>query len=468
MLIVATSLARDGDDSETAIFKGVCTDLPDRSERLYSFIHCVTEVMAPGSRALYCFPEDKPMSELIDNRARRIAALKDIIQHLHKGEAPDAVRAQLREIVRQTDACEIMAMEQELIAGGMPVEEVRSMCDLHSQVTRDVLVQLPAKPIAPGHPVDTFRRENAALRELILKMRSTMAAISALDHSADCASQLFQLRQDSNELMDLDKHYQRKEHALFPFLEKHGITGPSKVMWAKDDDVRALLKLLNQATDNCRPAASECKNVCNKFATPALSAVEEMIFKEENILLPMSQQTLTENEWAEIWVASPKYGWCLVEPQQGYKPPQPVEAKTPAVPNDGTIMMPTGHVTVEQLTSVLSTLPLDLTFIDADDRVAFFSEGPDRIFARSRAIIGRKVQHCHPPSSVDVVDRILADFRAGSQNVAEFWIDFHGKYVHIRYFAVRNSEGHYLGTVELTQDIAPLRQLQGERRILEY
>ena len=408
------------------------------------------------------------MSELIDNRARRIAALKGIIHHLHKGEAPDAVRAQLREIVRQTDACEIMAMEQELIAGGMPVEEVRSMCDLHSQVTGDVLVQLPAKPIPPGHPVDTFHHENAALRQLVVKLRSTIAEITALDDSADCVRQFFQLRQDSNELMDLDKHYQRKEHALFPFLEKHGITGPSKVMWTKDDDVRALLKLLNQAAHDCRPVASECKNVCNKFAALSLNAVAEMIFKEENILLPMSQQTFTENEWAEIWAAWPKYGWCLVEPQQGYKPPQPVEAKTPAVPTDGTIMLPTGHVTVEQLTSVLSTLPLDLTFIDADDRVAFFSEGPDRIFARSRAIIGRKVQHCHPPSSVDVVDRILADFRAGRQNIAEFWIDFHGKYVHIRYFAVRNTEGTYLGTVELTQDIVPLRQLQGERRILGY
>jgi len=408
------------------------------------------------------------MSELIDNRARRIAALKDVIQHLHRGEAPDAVRDQLREIVRQTDACEIMAMEQELIAGGMPVEEVRSMCDLHSQVTRDVLVQLPAKPILPGHPVDTFRRENAALRQLVLKIRSIMAGIAALDDYADCTSQLLQLRQGSNELMDLDKHYQRKEHTLFPFLEKHGVTGPSKVMWAKDDEVRSLLKTLNQAAHDCRPVVSECKVVCGKFAAPALNAVEEMIFKEENILLPMSQQTLTENEWAEVWAASPKYGWCLVEPQQGYRPPQQAEALTPAVPADGTIMMPTGHVTVEQLTSVLSTLPLDLTFIDADDRVAFFSEGPDRIFARSKAIIGRRVQHCHPPSSVEVVDRILDDFRTGRQNVAEFWIEFHGKFVHIRYFAVRNPKGEYLGTVELTQDIAPLRLLQGERRILEY
>jgi len=131
-------------------------------------------------------------------------------------------------------------------------------------------------------------------------------------------------------------------------------------------------------------------------------------------------------------------------------------------------MMPTGNVTVEQLTSVLSTLPIDLTFVDANDRVAFFTEGPDRIFARSKAIIGRKVQHCHPPSSVDVVDHILDDFRAGRQNVAEFWINLRGKFVYIRYFAVRDKEGKYLGTVELTQDIAPLRELAGERRLLQY
>ena len=407
------------------------------------------------------------MSELIDNRARRIATLKEIIQHLHKGEAPEAVKDQLREMVRQTNPSEIMAMEQELISGGMPVEEVRSMCDLHSQVTREALVQLPANPIAPGHPVDTFRRENAAIREVIAKIRTTLSEITALEDGQECKSQLFQLRQNANELMDINKHYQRKEHALFSFLEKHGITGPSKVMWVKDDDIRAALKGMNQATHDCQATVGDCKKLAGSVL-PALGAVEEMIFKEENILLPMSLQTLTENEWAEIWASSPQYGWCLVEPQEGYKPPKSAGAATPTVPGDGTITMPTGHVSVEQLTSVLSTLPMDLTFVDADDRVAFFSEGPQRIFARSKAIIGRKVQHCHPPSSVDIVDRILDDFRAGRQNVAEFWIDFHGKFVHIRYFAVRNKEGKYLGTVELTQDIAPLRALSGERRLLEY
>lgn len=409
------------------------------------------------------------MSELIDNRATRIAALKGIIQQLHSGAAAETVKERLREIVRRTDATEIMAMEQQLMAEGMPVEEIRSMCDLHSQVTRDLLVQITPPPaIQPGHPIDTFRQENAAIKDVIAKMRAAFAELSKLEDSAEAKESMLRLRQSANELMDLDKHYQRKEHVLFSCLERHGISGPAKVMWAKDDDIRKLLKEMNQAARDCPLTVPAIKEFFAHYAQPALAAVEEMIFKEENILLPMSLQTLTENEWAEIWAASPKYGWCLVEPRQGYTPPQVSGASTLVVPNDGTITLPTGHVTVEQLTAVLSTLPLDLTFVDAEDRVAFFSEGPERIFARSRAIIGRKVQHCHPPSSVEVVDRILGDFRAGRQNVAEFWINFRGRFVHIRYFAVRDKQGKYLGTVELTQDLSPLRELQGEKRLLQY
>lgn len=409
------------------------------------------------------------MSELIDNRKQRVSVLKEIILHLHAGGTPDVVKNQLREIVRQTDATEIIAMEQDLMAEGMPVEQVRSMCDLHSQVTRDVLVQLtPPQSIQPGHPVDTFRRENAALKKVIARMRALVADVATLEGDADAAESLYRLRQFANDLMDVDKHYQRKEHALFSCLERHGITGPSKVMWAKDDEVRSLLKQMNQAAHDCSSTAGSIRQFFAESGEAALLAAEEMIFKEENILLPMSLQTLTDSEWAEIWTSSAQYGWCLVEPRAGYSPQTATDPASSSMPKDGAIMMPTGHVTVEQLTAVLSTLPLDLTFVDADDRVAFFSEGPSRIFARSKAIIGRKVQHCHPPKSVDTVNRILEDFRAGHEHVAEFWINFQGKFVHVRYFAVRDKDGTYLGTVELTQDIAPLRALQGERRLLEY
>lgn len=404
------------------------------------------------------------MSELIDNRAQRVRQLKQIIKHLHAGKPASEVKSQLEQVVRATDYSEVVAMEQELLAEGMPVEELRSMCDLHSQVTRDLLVAPPPRTVPPGHPVDTFRRENEALRGVLLRMRIARKDIEAMPEAADCSRKLFEWRQAYNELMDVEKHYQRKEHCLFPALEAHGITGPPKVMWAKHDDTRALLKDLGLALKQPETRAGAWKLLSATAGAVAEDSVEEMIYKEENILLPMSLGALTEEDWAVIFHASPRYGWCLVEPQTGYTPP---DTSTPA-PASGGIQLPTGNVSIEQLTALFNTLPFDLTFVDADDRVAFFSEGPQRVFARSRAVLGRKVQHCHPPKSVDVVDRIVGDFRAGRQNVAEFWINFLGRFVYIRYLAVRDEQGQYLGTLEVTQDIGPIRALEGERRLLEY
>jgi len=407
------------------------------------------------------------MSEIIDNKAHRIRTLKEIIKHLHAGKPPEEVKAKLQELVRETDASEIAAMEQELIAEGMPVEEIQSMCDLHSQVTRDVLVQIPTKQLEPGHPADTFRRENEALGAVVLKAREAMSEIRDPSNE-DAEASLLKWRQAVNELMDVDKHYQRKEHVLFSRMEQHGITGPSKVMWAKDDQIRNSLKLLSAALAASGKSRADWAEVSSTVGDVALSAVEEMIYKEEKILLPMLMNTLTEEDWAEIWAASPRYGWCLVEPREGYRPPETVVTESVALASSDAVQLPTGNLTIRQLVGVFSTLPVDITFVDADDRVAYFSEGPDRIFARSKAIIGRKVQYCHPPSSVDVVNRIITDFREGNQSVAEFWIPFEGRYVHIRYFAVRDNAGEYLGTLEVTQDIGPLRKLEGERRLLQY
>jgi hypothetical protein len=209
----------------------------------------------------------------------------------------------------------------------------------------------------------------------------------------------------------------------------------------------------------------------------------------------MALETLTDTEWGEIWAQTPQIGYCLVEPRTGWVPPAAEEhvsraaaeaasrsgiAFDPAGPHPagppfrpdavsaGSIVLPTGSLTLEQLKAIFAVLPVDLTFVDADDRVRFFSEGPKRVFHRGRAVIGRKVQHCHPPASVGSVERILADFREGRQDVAEFWIDFRGRFVHIRYFAVRDEGGRYLGTLEVTQDLTRERALEGERRLLQY
>jgi DUF438 domain-containing protein len=406
------------------------------------------------------------MSELIDNRTQHVRTLKGIIKRLHAGEAPDAVRTSLRELVCQTDHSEVMAMEQELIAEGMPVVEIQDMCDLHSQVTHEVLVQLAPAPLPPGHPVDTFRRENEALRQSMSRLQIAMNRVLETADDGDASAPLLEWRQALNELQDVDKHYQRKEHLLFSGLERHGITGPSKVMWGKDDQIRQLLKDVGLALREADTSVAEWKLLAATTGAAAANAVHEMIYKEEQILFPICLERFTADEWAEIWASSPRYGWCLVEPRQGYKP-----AGSQASGRDsetGGVSLPTGTLALEQLIAIFSALPVDLTFVDADDRVAFFSEGPNRVFARSRAIVGRMVQNCHPPRSVEVVERIIGDFRSGRQSVAEFWIQFVGRFVHIRYFAVRSEDGRYLGTLEVTQDVGSMRALEGERRLLEY
>ncbi len=407
------------------------------------------------------------MSELINNRAKRIEMLKGIIQKLHQGVAPDDVRHELQEVVQHADAGEIAAMEQEIIASGVSVDEVKSMCDLHAQVVRDILQQ-PQVDVDPGHPADTLKRENAAIREVCQRMRDAIAAMRALPEDADSGEPLTQWQQALNDLMDVDKHYCRKEDLFFSILERHGITGPSKVMWAVHDEARKRLKALAEALQLTDVTAGELVVVADTVAADALTIIENMTSKEEDILLPMMLQTVTEDEWGEIWAQSPRYGWCLVEPADEYRPPEPKgPEQTVELPRDRAVVFPTGYVDFEQLKGIFSALPVDLTFVDADDRVRFFSEG-ERIFARSKAVIGRKVQHCHPPHSVHIVDQIVSDFRTGRQDIAEFWIELHGKFVHIRYFAVRSDDGAYLGTLEVTQDLTRLRALRGERRLLQY
>ena len=430
------------------------------------------------------------MSDLLDNRAQRIRTLKRIIVTLHEGAEPDTVREQLRQLVRTCDATEIAQMEQELIAEGVPVEQIMGMCDLHASVVREMLAEHPIPLLTPGHPVTTFRRENDALKQQTRLLRDGLDALSAApghDQLDRCLALL-------NELMDIDKHYLRKEHLLFSVLERHGITGPSEVMWAKDDEVRALLESFGACLRRPDAPAEALALIGPTIGITALDAVDEMVFKEERILLPMALQTLSEFEWGEIWEQSPQFGWCLVDPDMRYRPPpaqraaapEPVReraeregialnivppASTGAAPARGSLMFPTGSLTLEQVKAIFSMLPVDLTFVDADDRVRFFSEGPDRVFVRPKAVIGRQVQHCHPPGSVHIVNRIVEDFRAGRQDVAEFWIELahpRTRFIHIRYFALRDESRTYLGTLEVTQDITHERSLTGERRLLQY
>jgi DUF438 domain-containing protein len=280
-------------------------------------------------------------------------------------------------------------------------------------------------------------------------------------------------------LAEYEKHYLRKENILFPYLEKHGFAGPSTVMWAIHDDIRegwrALAELLAAGPEG--HPDSFVKRIAAVYE-PLAKALCEMFYKEENILFPAALERLSTEEWLAVYAQGPEIGYAWIVPAETWArevsaagtavPPAREQEKAPA---QGLLRLDTGAMTLEELNRLINYLPIDITYVDREDRVRFFSLGKDRIFARTAAIIGRKVQQCHPPASVDRVQRILDDFRAGVRDVAEFWIqagaDQEQQFIHIRYVALRDERGDYQGTLEVTQDVTHIRRLEGERRLLD-
>lgn len=409
------------------------------------------------------------MSELINNSQNRRDLLKHLILQLHKGEAPDIVRNRLIDLLRSIPYNEVVLVEQELIAEGLPEEEVLKFCDIHTAVLDGSIDVSGQKGIPSGHPVDTYKKENIELKKVVSQIREKFSLLQSVG-ADEMKKYLIDLKSLLNQLSDVDKHYRRKEYLLFPFMEKHGITGPPKVMWGKHDETRELLKAAHEAINvNSEISVEELLSAITYIIQPALTAVEGMIMKEEEILLPMTMDTLTEEEWYQAYQQSPEIGFCIYDPKDEWVPQHKVSASTVEYSTDGSrIVLPTGSFNIEELVGLFNNLPMDITFVDKDDKVRFFSLGEHRIFDRNRAIIGRDVQLCHPPGSVHIVEQILSDFKSGKESKAAFWINFKEMFVYIEYIAIRNEKGEYLGVIECTQDLTKYRQLEGEQRLLSY
>lgn len=416
------------------------------------------------------------MSEFINNREEGISAhrtarlhmLKEIIKELHHGKSVEEVKSKFNQAVGEISVDEISELEQVLMQEeGIPVTEVQRLCSVHAAVFKGSIQDIHRAHQSeeqPGHPVFTFKRENQEIDRLA-NFKIALHLDQFLKDQGE-ANRL-KLLEDFSLLYDVDKHYSRKENLLFPFLEKYGIYGPTKVMWAVDDGIRMGIKEVKSKLTHYDGNAQ----IVVDLAKRVLTEITEMIYKEEHILLPMALEKLTEDEWLQIAAQSEEVGYCLIAPDQPWVPERAAEpGADPGLGSsplqEGYIRLSTGILSVKQMEAILNHLPVDLTFIDEHDIVRYFSQGKERIFVRTKAVIGRSVQNCHPPQSVHVVNQLLADFKAGVKDAEDFWIPVKDKFVYIRYFAVRDEEGNYLGTLEFTQNIKPIQELTGQKRIL--
>lgn len=407
------------------------------------------------------------MSELLDNSKKRKELLKHMILQLHEGHAPEEVRNQLVNLLKKIPYGEVVEVEQELISENiLDDSEILKFCDLHSKALEGQIDLSHAKPIPWGHPVDTFKRENLELKKVITGVEGLL---SGTDKAEKISPKVVELKSAFHQLMDVDKHYLRKENLLFPFLEKKGITGPPKVMWGKHDEIRGKLKAALEVLDVLGNIIPEDSGMSTELVLrSAVEAVEDMIMKEEEILFPMAMDKLTDAEWYEIYQQTPEIGFCLFDPVIPWKPAGADLLELEKKEAENLINLPSGSFTREELQAILNTLPIDITFVNRDEKVKYFSQGKERIFHRNRAILNRDVKMCHPPASMHVVEKILSDFKEGKEQSAPFWIQMQDRFIHIEYFALKNDKGEFLGTLEVSQDLTAKRELQGEQRLLTY
>ncbi len=315
--------------------------------------------------------------------------------------------------------------------------------------------------------IQLLMREHQLILELAAQLEATASEISQATDRSSAGPAIIRLQETVRDFQASGNHYLREENVLFPYLEKHGMVGPPTVMWREHDQIRALKKGLYEVADGAeRLPIEELGMRLQGIAGELAALLESHFYKENNILFPAALELLTEEEWAGTSRQFAEIGYWKVLP---FRPGQPEQVEENA-PNpalvDGEIPFAIGTLPLLALEPILNSLPVDLTFVDAEDTVRYFSQTKERVFPRTAAIIGRKVQQCHPEKSVHVVTQILEDFRNNRRDSAEFWIQSGGHFILIRYYAVRR-EGRYLGCLEVTQDATDIRALQGEKRLLD-
>ena len=417
------------------------------------------EIKIPDAPAV----KEQASAPMSDDRTEQ---LKGYLRRLGEGEDLESVRADFVRDFGEVDAAEIMKAEQELMKEGTPLSEVQRLCDIHSALfhgaTREeqianaekaveeslqrqkIQAELARRDSYPkkdytdknakaaaleqiaGHPLKTLTKENEVLSSLLEQFKNTQD-ISLIP-----------------QIRELSIHYAKKGDLLYPLLKvKYGVSGPSDVMWTVDDEIRDELGALDKETER--------GDAWKERLEAVLKRAEEMIYKEQNILFPICAVNFEDSEWYGIYHDSKDYADCFGVSGEAWEAAE-AAAKPSKTAVTGEITMPGGHMTIEQLTALLNTIPMEITFVDADNINRFFNEGP-KVFKRPGMAIDREVFSCHPPKIEPMVRQIIDDFRNGKRDSVPIWMEKGGRSMLVKYMAVRDSNGTYLGTVELVQDM---------------
>ena len=410
------------------------------------------------------------MSDYIKNRSERLERLKSYALRMLEGERGSELYAEYVGDFPHVTPQIVITVIDELVKTGEEIDQVKRTVNKILNVFYEPLQKFGEAKPEQGSFIYFLMAENKAMKEKLADLKLNVKAVlnqknptkNLLENKESLLSKLTELR-------DFEKHYQKKENILFPYFEKifpdHRC---ANVMWSMHDDARKSLNNLIENLERDNPSANEFNfNIGRLFFS-----VLPVIFRDDYILYALCQQSFSEQMQVEMMEQSLDIGFCFIDaPKMDQTPGTQMEgSKSPddkkELLTEGLIDLGTGKISIDQIINLFNHLPIDITYVDENEKVVYFSHPKDRFFTRSKAIIGRKVQNCHPPESIDVVNRIIESFRSGKKDKESFWIQIKGKFILIQYFAVRDESAKYMGTIEVSQDITDIRNLEGERRLL--
>lgn len=429
----------------------------------------------PQRKAKEEAPQPAPASP--ENPSSRTELLQSYIARLSSGEDLESVRADFVANFKDVDAAEIARAEQTMIEGGAPIAEVQRLCDVHSALfhgaTREEQIanaenavmdsiasgsgsnDFNARVLAsiPGHPVHVLAAENDAISTQLKRVEEALeATVEADSNNGESASQANDtLTAELQKLAQLGRHYAKKGDLVYPILKlHHGYSGPSDVMWGVDDEIRDELRALLGASDRNDAWRDRLQKV--------LTRANEMVYKEANILLPLCANNFTDDEWLQMYVDMKGYDLCLIDEAGTWKTGEAYferwaqDAEAGKDCSDAEVKLPSGHMNVAQLDALLNTIPLEITFIDGNEINRYWNDdGQKKLFKRPPSALDREVWACHPPKVQPMVRQVISTLKSGARDSFDIWMQKEGEPVLVRYMAVRDRSGAYLGTMEVVQ-----------------
>ncbi|MDD2322602.1 MAG: PAS domain-containing protein [Bacteroidales bacterium] len=405
------------------------------------------------------------MSEYLNNAEKRRNDLMAFSMGMMNGDDGKVLIEKYKEAIENVTPQDMLKIEDKQMQMGITPDQIKGDIEKIINVFVQSLNRYPWEKPAEGSFLFYLMLENDAYTFKLNQVKRIIKNYKGREES-----EFKKLKSDLlphfKKFQEFDFHYIKKENILFPYLEACWESyRPLKVMWSLHDDIRKSLKELIAMLES---DISEWQKF-NKQLGKYFSLVFRMIQKENSIIFPVATETVKAETWHQMHIQSFGYPFPFIE-----VPEKPKDAVAENLNNEnriskmGKIISSTGNLSAEQVLLAFNHLPVDITLVDSNDKVVFFNKAKNRFFPRSPAIIGRAVQNCHPPESVHIVENIIEAFRSGKKNKADFWIQMKGKFILIQYFALHDENGNYKGVIEVSQDVSAIRDLKGEKRLLNW